>query len=164
LVQKVEGQVARVTAVRFLNKEEGFLTINEDKSLRVLLKRDTGQFWPSIVDYLPTVPSSLCFHEESSTWVIFFLTLKCFNLFSVFVGLINGAILHYVIAEDMNKLEMVRRFQSHTHSVNGIVYLANEKQLLSCSRDKTIMWHSTETGHKLGIYIFKNYLKIFCLF
>jgi hypothetical protein len=67
LIQKVEGQVARVIALRILNKEEGFLTINEDKSLRVILKRDTGQFWPSTVDYLPTVPSSLCFHEESST-------------------------------------------------------------------------------------------------
>lgn len=66
-MQKVEGQVARVVALRVLNKEEGFLTINEDKSLRVILKRDTGQFWPSSIDYLPTVPSSLCFHEESST-------------------------------------------------------------------------------------------------
>jgi hypothetical protein len=66
-VQKVEGQVARVIALRILTKEEGFLTISEDKSLRVLLKRDTGQFWPSAIDYLPTVPASLCFHEESST-------------------------------------------------------------------------------------------------
>jgi hypothetical protein len=43
LIQKVEGQVARVTAIRILIKEEGFLTINEDKSLRVLLRRDTGE-------------------------------------------------------------------------------------------------------------------------
>jgi len=121
LIQKIDGQVARVIALRILIKEEGYLTISEDKTLRVILKRDTGQFWPSSIEYLPSVPSSLCFHEESS---------------SIFVGLITGVVLHYSIAEDMNKLEMTRRFQNHTHTVSGVIFSPTAKQLFTCSRDK----------------------------
>lgn len=67
LIQKIEGQIARVTALRIFNSDDAFLTINEDKSLRVLLRRDGDKFWPSAIEYLPTVPSSLCLDEQSKT-------------------------------------------------------------------------------------------------
>ena len=64
LVQKVEGQLGgRITGICLFSREDGFLTINEDRSLRVILKRESGQFWPSIVQDLPHIPTKLFFDE-----------------------------------------------------------------------------------------------------
>lgn len=65
LVQKLEAQIARVTKIILLTKEDGVLTIGEDRTVRFILKRDSGQFWPSIVEYLPNVPTALSYDEES---------------------------------------------------------------------------------------------------
>lgn len=58
-----------MTAVRILTKEEGFVTIAEDKTLRIVLKRDTG-YWPSAIEYFPNVPTSLHLDESSSRYVV----------------------------------------------------------------------------------------------
>lgn len=71
LLQKVDGQVGRIVGIHLLIKddEEGFVTINEDKTIRVLLKRDSGKFWPSIVQNLPSVPSKLFCDEDQNKLV-----------------------------------------------------------------------------------------------
>lgn len=54
-----------MTKIILLTKEDGVLTIGEDRTVRFILKRDSGQFWPSIVEYLPNVPTALSYDEES---------------------------------------------------------------------------------------------------
>lgn len=71
-VQKIDNQVARINAIHLLTKEDGVVTISEDRSIRVLLKRDSGQFWPSIVEFLTSVPTSLYYDENSMWYVLYF--------------------------------------------------------------------------------------------
>lgn len=52
----------------------------------------------------------------------------------------------------MNRLEMTRRFQGHTHTVSGVIYAPTDNRLFSCGRDKNVSWFSVETGLKLGMF------------
>jgi len=68
LVQKVEGQSCRITSIHlFDGSEEGFVIASEDKTMKVLLKRDSGQFWPSTIQDLPSVPTKMVC-DESTSW------------------------------------------------------------------------------------------------
>ena len=66
-VQKIENQVARINGIFLLTKEDGVVTISEDRTIRVLLKRDSGQYWPSIVEFLTSVPTAL-YYDENTMW------------------------------------------------------------------------------------------------
>ncbi|KAI6242838.1 FYVE zinc finger [Aphelenchoides fujianensis] len=90
------------------------------------------------VEYFPNVPTSLFVQEET---------------LSVFVGLVTGWVLQCTISEDMNKIEIVRRRQAHTHAVSGIVLSPNGKEVFTCGKDKHLVWASTETGLKTGNYV-----------
>ena len=48
--------------------EDGVITISSDRSVRVWLLRDSGQYWPSICHYYTdTAPTSLSYcHERRS--------------------------------------------------------------------------------------------------
>lgn len=138
LVQKVEGQLGgRITGLCQFTRDDGFLTINEDKTLRVLLKRDSGQYWPSIVQDLPNIPTKLFFDEAQ-------------NL--VLVGLVNGLLYEYCIEPDFNSLSFKRQWPSHTTIVTGIAFSQKFSCIVSCSKDKTVVWHCTETTRKIGSY------------
>ncbi|CAD5211516.1 unnamed protein product [Bursaphelenchus okinawaensis] len=137
LLYKVDGQIARIIKFLILDNEEGFIIISEDKSLRILLKRDNGQFWPSVIEYLPNLPTCLFLHETARL---------------LFVGLVSGAVYQYEIREDWNSLELIRRYNVHTNAVTGIAYSHIGKELFSCSRDKTLIWHSADSGNKIGMY------------
>lgn len=81
LAQKIDGQVDRIIGIFLLLKQEddGFITINEDSTLRILLKRESGQFWPSIIQDLPNVPTALYCDEEH--FRLFFFQNKNFKIF-----------------------------------------------------------------------------------
>jgi WD40 repeat protein len=68
--------------------------------------------------------------------------------------------MQYLIADDFNKLELVRRYQPHTHTVTGVIYSPSDKQLFSCSRDKQVIWHSVESGLKIGLPVFGDLVVI----
>lgn len=70
LLHKIDGQVARINAVYLLNADEGVITISDDRSVRVYLKRDNGQFWPSILHFLPFAPVCMCFDESKLRYVL----------------------------------------------------------------------------------------------
>ncbi|VDN21177.1 unnamed protein product [Gongylonema pulchrum] len=65
LLHKIEGQVSRINAVYLLAAEEGLITASDDRSVRVYLKRENGQFWPSIHHFLPFAPSAMYFDEKN---------------------------------------------------------------------------------------------------
>lgn len=60
--------------------------------------------------------------------------------------------MQYLIADDFNKLELTRRYQAHTHTVSGVIFSFADKQVFSCSRDKQVIWHSTDSGLKTGLF------------
>uniref|UniRef100_A0A914MRL8 FYVE-type domain-containing protein n=2 Tax=Meloidogyne TaxID=189290 RepID=A0A914MRL8_MELIC len=138
LLQKVEGQLGgRITGINLCTKDDAILTTNEDRTLRVLLKRDSGQYWPSIIQDLPHIPTKLYFVEAK-------------NL--IFVGLVNGLVHEYSVENDFNSISFKRVWPSHTSSVTGIALSNKLAFIVSCSRDKTVVWHSTTSTNKIGSY------------
>ncbi|MCP9263840.1 WD repeat and FYVE domain-containing protein 2 [Dirofilaria immitis] len=137
LLHKIEGQISRVNGVHLLSTEEGVLTISDDRSLRIYLKRDNEQFWPSIYHYLPFSPNSMHFDEHK---------------LRLFIGLINGSVYEYKIAEDMNSLSEQRHWLAHLSLVTAVLYSQEAELIFSCSKDKTTVWHCSETSVKMGYY------------
>jgi len=137
-VQKIENQVARINGIFLLTKEDGVVTIAEDRTIRVLLKRDSGQYWPSIVEFLTSVPTALYYDE---------------NTMCLLVGMVNGSIYEYQVSADMNSVQQKRHWGAHTMPVTGILMSNSARMIFSCSKDKTIVWHCADTGAKIGSYV-----------
>ena len=53
LLQRVEGSQEVVNMAVIVPKEEGVISVSEDRTVRVWLKRDSGQYWPSIYHVMP---------------------------------------------------------------------------------------------------------------
>lgn len=70
--------------------------------------------------------------------------------FSIFVGFVNGLVQEYTIDNDKNTLSFQRQWTVHTSTVTGLIYSSEMKQIYSCSKDKTIVWHCSDTSIKLG--------------
>lgn len=83
MLHKIEGQISRVNGVHLLSTEEGVVTISDDRSLRIYLKRDNEQFWPSIYHYLPFSPNSMHFDEDKLR-CRFFLLFACYHYATIF--------------------------------------------------------------------------------
>ncbi|VDN04595.1 unnamed protein product [Thelazia callipaeda] len=137
LLHKIEGHISRVNGVHLLSTEEGALTISDDRTLRIYLKRDNGQFWPSIHHFLAFTATSMYFEEDRH---------------KLFVGLINGSVYEYKIADDMNSLSEQRHWMAHLSIVTAVLYSLGTALIFSCSKDKTVVWHCSETSVKMGSY------------
>uniref|UniRef100_A0AC35GKB2 FYVE-type domain-containing protein n=1 Tax=Panagrolaimus sp. PS1159 TaxID=55785 RepID=A0AC35GKB2_9BILA len=140
-ISKIENQIARINALYLLQREEGLITISEDRAIRVLLKRDSGQFWPSIVEFLTSIPLSLYYDEDT---------------LSLLVGMINGTVYEYTIAADFNSIQQKRHWEAHTMGVTGVVSSNSARMIFSCSKDKTIVWHCADTSVKIGSYTIES--------
>uniref|UniRef100_A0AC34F2P7 FYVE-type domain-containing protein n=1 Tax=Panagrolaimus sp. ES5 TaxID=591445 RepID=A0AC34F2P7_9BILA len=134
-ISKIENQIARINAIYLLQKEDGVITISEDRAIRVLLKRDSGQFWPSIVEFLTSVPLSLYYDEDT---------------LSLLVGMVNGTVYEYTIAADFNSIQQKRHWEAHTMGVTGVVSSNSARMIFSCSKDKTVVWHCADTSVKIA--------------
>uniref|UniRef100_A0A0N4Z348 FYVE-type domain-containing protein n=1 Tax=Parastrongyloides trichosuri TaxID=131310 RepID=A0A0N4Z348_PARTI len=138
LLKKIEGHGSRVTSVFLLDKEDGVLTISDDRSVRVWLKRDSGQYWPSIVYYLSSTPTCF-FYDESSNDLV--------------VGLLNGNVVLMSITDDYNDINEKVNLQQHVNVVTGIASSKKTKLVYSCSKDKTVVWSKLENLQRCGSYI-----------
>uniref|UniRef100_A0A915CAP5 FYVE-type domain-containing protein n=1 Tax=Parascaris univalens TaxID=6257 RepID=A0A915CAP5_PARUN len=138
LLSKIEGQVARVNAVFLLTRDEGVITISDDRSVRIWLKRDNGQFWPSIHHFMPFAPTAMFFTEH---------TLK------LLIGLANGAVYEFTVADDMNSMWENRHWNVHANTVTAVLLSVQAELIFSCSKDKSLVWHCSETSVKFGTHI-----------
>lgn len=68
------------------------------------------------------------------------------------VGMVNGSIYEYNVAADMNSVNQKRSWQAHTMHVTGCIMSNTARMIFSCSKDKSIVWHCSETGVKIGSY------------
>uniref|UniRef100_A0A8R1IFW2 Uncharacterized protein n=1 Tax=Caenorhabditis japonica TaxID=281687 RepID=A0A8R1IFW2_CAEJA len=71
LLHKISGHVARINDVILLSKDEGVWTASDDRSIRLYLKRDNDQFWPSIHHFMPVAPTCIFYSEETYKFVLF---------------------------------------------------------------------------------------------
>lgn len=70
----------------------------------------------------------------------------------LFVGMENGLISEFLVADDYNKITFRRNYLAHAEHVTGLIFSLFNEWILSVSRDKSFCWHCSETGRKLGSF------------
>ncbi|CAL1543265.1 unnamed protein product [Lymnaea stagnalis] len=137
LLNKIEGCPDTINEAIIIPKEDGVISVSDDKTLRVWLKRDSGQYWPSICHTMPSEASSVFYNSETRR---------------LFVGQDNGTITEFELTEDYNRLIHRRDFIAHQSRVTGIRFSLSCEWVLSCGKDKYFIWHCSETGRRLCGY------------
>ncbi|KAG8034439.1 hypothetical protein G9C98_007515 [Cotesia typhae] len=77
LLSKLEGCNDDINVAIIIPKEEGVISVCDDRTIRVWLKRDSGQYWPSVCQYMASGATAMDYHVETRR---------------LFVGLENGSI------------------------------------------------------------------------
>ena len=112
------------------------------RTIRIWLKRDSGQYWPSICQYMPSGCTALCYSKETQ---------------QLFIGQENGTVSQYQLSEDYNRLTLIRDYLAHQGRVSDCFFTINTNWILSCGRDKYFSYHCTDTGRRLGDYTFESW-------
>lgn len=141
LVARLEGHEDIINQACIIKDEDGVLSISEDKTIRIWLKRERGSYWPSVCHLLPYAPT--CFYFDQ-------------DLKRLFVGLDSGTISEFLVTDDFNRIEHQRYFSSHQGKVTGILNSSTCKWLLSVGRDKQFHLDDSETGSRLSSHSFQN--------
>lgn len=110
------------------------------RTIRVWLRRDSGQYWPSICQYMPSGCTSLFYTPETRT---------------LFIGQENGTISQFTLSDDCNRLTPIREYLAHQARITNVIFAKHTGWILSAGRDKFFAYHSTETGERLGCYTFE---------
>lgn len=111
------------------------------RTVRVWLRRDSGQYWPSICQFMPSGCASIDYDGPTR---------------QLFIGQENGTVSQYTLSGDCNSLTMVRDYLAHQARVTGVCYTKSTGWILSCGKDKLFSFHSTETTRRLGGYTFES--------
>nr|CAD7402769.1 unnamed protein product [Timema cristinae] len=138
LLSKLEGCNDDVNAAIIIPGEDGVISICDDRTVRVWLKRDSGQYWPSICHYMPAGATALYY---------------CVETRHLFVGIEVGGISEFVLAPDFNRMTHVRTYPAHQARVTDVLFALNCEWVLSVGRDKMFQFHCSETGRRLGDYV-----------
>ena len=77
LVNKIDASTGEVNGIIQMPGKDAILSISSDRSVRVWLLRDSGQYWPSICHYMGGAATALHYNHQHR---------------KVFVGLDNGMI------------------------------------------------------------------------
>lgn len=141
LIAKLEGHEDTVNQASILKDEDGVLSISEDKTIRIWLKRERGNYWPSVCHLLPYAPT--CFHFDQ-------------DLKRLFVGLDSGTISEFIVTDDFNRIEHQRYFSSHQGKVTDILFSSTCKWLLSVGRDKQFHLDDSERGSRISGFSLQN--------
>ncbi|KAM7350961.1 WD repeat and FYVE domain containing 2 isoform 3-T3 [Cochliomyia hominivorax] len=141
LLSKLEGSSDDINAAILIPGEYGVISVSDDKTIRVWLKRNSGQYWPSICQYMPSACTCIFYVQETR---------------QIYVGQENGTITENTLSEDCNRLSFVRDFLAHQARVVAVVFSKAHNWILSCSKDKLFAYHCTETARRLGTYNFET--------
>uniref|UniRef100_A0A8D2ZXE4 WD repeat and FYVE domain containing 2 n=1 Tax=Scophthalmus maximus TaxID=52904 RepID=A0A8D2ZXE4_SCOMX len=106
-------------------------------AIRVWLKRDSGQYWPSVYHTLSSSCSCMSFNPETRR---------------LSVGMDTGSICEFILSEDYNKITPARTYQAHQGRVTVVLFVLEMEWLLSTGQDKNFTWHCSESGQQLGTY------------
>ncbi|XP_055848763.1 WD repeat and FYVE domain-containing protein 2 [Episyrphus balteatus] len=141
LLSKLEGSNDDVNAAILIPGENGVISVSDDKTIRVWLKQDSGQYWPSICQYMPSGCTSLFYYDDTR---------------QLYVGQENGTVSQYKLSEDCNSLSLMRDYLAHQARVVAVLFAKIQSWVLSCAKDKFFAYHCTETGRRLGGYTFET--------
>ncbi|KAM4742895.1 WD repeat and FYVE domain-containing protein 1 isoform 1-T1 [Anableps anableps] len=142
LLNKIEGHSDAVNAAVLIPKEDGVITVSEDRTIRVWLKRDSGQYWPSIYHTVSSPCSCMSYHHDSRR---------------IFIGQDNGAVVEFLISEDFNKMNHVKTYPAHQNRVSGMVFSLESEWVVSTGHDKSVSWMCTQSGSMLGRHYFTSW-------
>jgi len=137
-MHKIDGYDDEVNQAIIIPGEDGVIAVSDDRSVRVWLKRDSGQFWPSICHFMPSGATSVVYHKQ---WR------------RIYVGQENGTVSEFLLAEDYNSLVHKRDYLSHHARVTQVIYSAPSAWILSVGRDKWFQYYDTQNGKRLGGHI-----------
>ncbi|XKL68203.1 hypothetical protein PGB90_003694 [Kerria lacca] len=138
LIAKLEGCNDDVNQAILIPDIDGVISVSNDRSIRVWLKRDSGQYWPSICTYLSSAVTCLYYYSKKQY---------------LLVGLDNGLITEFNISEDYNRLNQIREVQAHQTRVTAVYYNAITNWVVSIGRDKVLQYYDCETGKSINSYI-----------
>ncbi|XP_010163983.2 WD repeat and FYVE domain-containing protein 1, partial [Antrostomus carolinensis] len=116
--------------------------LSQHRTIRVWLKRDSGQYWPSIYHTMSSPCSAMAYHHDSRR---------------IFVGQDNGAIMEFHISEDFNKMNFVKTYPAHQNRVSAITFCLTSEWVISTGHDKCISWMCTRSGSMLGRHYFTSW-------
>lgn len=139
LLNKIEGHLDMVNAAILLPKEDGVITVGEDRTIRVWLKRDSGQYWPSIYHTVSAPCTAVSYNPDNKR---------------IFIGQDNGAIVEFLMAEDFNKMTYVKTYPAHQHRVSAIMFSPENEWVISTGHDKYLSWMCTRSGCLQGRHCF----------
>lgn len=126
-----------VTALTLTPNEDGIITVSEDRSIRIWLKRETGQYWPSVCHFLTSPCSAMVFCQTTK---------------QLFIGIQAGTVEEYRVADDYNAIYHQRQYMAHSKEVTDVVFGVEKELLVSCGKDRWITWHFTQNGQKMGAH------------
>jgi len=139
LLHKLEGSSDEVNGAVLIPGENGVISISADRSIRVWLLRDSGQFWPSVCHYMSSAVTSMAYTHATR---------------QLFVGLETGAVEEFMLARDYNRLDTVRVYHAHDKArVSDLAHSQAQGWVLSGGRDKYFHYHCVTTGKRLGGYL-----------
>uniref|UniRef100_A0A7N8WWA2 WD repeat and FYVE domain containing 1 n=1 Tax=Mastacembelus armatus TaxID=205130 RepID=A0A7N8WWA2_9TELE len=111
------------------------------RTIRVWLKRDSGQYWPSIYHTVSSPCSCMSYHHDSRR---------------IFIGQDNGAVVvsEFLISEDFNKMNHVKTYPAHQNRVSDMIFSLESEWVVSTGHDKSVSWMCTQSGSMLGRHYF----------
>ncbi|XP_049585171.1 WD repeat and FYVE domain-containing protein 2 [Syngnathus scovelli] len=137
LLSKIDAFQDVVSAAVIIPKEDGVISVSEDRTIRVWMKRDSGQYWPSVYHAIPSSCSCMTFNPETRR---------------LLVGMDTGSICEFILSEDYNKMTPTHTYQAHQGRVMVVVFVLEMEWVLSTGQDKTFTWQCSESGQHLGSY------------
>ncbi|TSQ01589.1 WD repeat and FYVE domain-containing protein 2 [Bagarius yarrelli] len=137
LISKIDSFQDVVNTAVIIPKEDGVISVSQDRTVRVWLKRDSGQYWPSIYHTMPAPCSCMSFNPETRR---------------LSVGMDNGVVSEFTVSEDYNKMTLARSYQAHQGAVTVVLFVLEMEWVISTGQDKSFTWHCSESGHQLGVY------------
>uniref|UniRef100_A0A3B4B649 FYVE-type domain-containing protein n=1 Tax=Periophthalmus magnuspinnatus TaxID=409849 RepID=A0A3B4B649_9GOBI len=111
-----------VSSAVIIPKEDGVISVSDDRTIRVWLKRDSGQYWPSVYH---TMPCNTCMSFNPETRRL-------------------------SIGMDTGTLDLWNR--AHQGKVSVVLFVLEMEWLLSTGQDKSFTWHCSESGQQLGTH------------
>ncbi|CAG08283.1 unnamed protein product, partial [Tetraodon nigroviridis] len=137
LLNKIDAFQDVVSSAVIIPKEDGVISVSDDRTVRVWLKRDSGQYWPSVYHLLPSQCSCMFFNPETRR---------------LSLGMDTGSICEFTLSEDYNKMSPARTYQAHQSRVTVVLFVLEMEWLLSTGQDKKFTWHCSESGQQLGAH------------
>ncbi|CAB0038153.1 unnamed protein product [Trichogramma brassicae] len=139
LLHKLEGCNDDINDACIIPGVEGVISICDDRTVRIWLKRDSGQYWISVCSDMGANVTAMTY---------------CANNRHLFAGLENGTIKEFVVESDFNRMTLVREYAAaHTGRVTGLIFSEEDEWIISIGRDKVFQYHSTENGKRIGCWL-----------